>query len=93
MGIDGGDGDDTYIIDNNSFSIIDSGGNDTAQVSISFVKIPSSIENIVYTNGAVALPYWLDSLLDDEAASFSSFVNDTRIFYRVYPRNQRGWTG
>ena len=55
----GGYGDDTYIINSNTFYVYDIGGNDKAIVNIDFVKIPSSIENIVYATGVRALPYWI----------------------------------
>ena len=65
-----GYGDDTYIINSNTFYVYDIGGNDKAIVNIDFVKIPSSIENIVYATGVRALPYWISALLYDDAGHF-----------------------
>ncbi|MES2944571.1 MAG: M10 family metallopeptidase C-terminal domain-containing protein [Pseudomonadota bacterium] len=65
--LDGGGGNDTYVISGPDFDIVDSGGSDTAIVSVSFVKLPSTIENVTYAAGAQALPYWIDALLNDNA--------------------------
>jgi serralysin len=69
--LSGGNGDDTYIISDSEFYIYDTGGNDKAIVSVSFVKLPSFIEQVEYINGALPLPYWIDALLGD-------FGNGTR---------------
>ena len=53
----GGKGNDVYYVNHLFDFIYDPAGNDTAYVSVSFVKIPSSIENVIFTNGALALPY------------------------------------
>jgi serralysin len=60
--VNGGDGNDTYVIHNRNTFIEDSGGIDTALVSVSFAKIPGSIENVQYIDGALKLPNWLDAL-------------------------------
>lgn len=85
--LNGGDGDDTYYISNQHQYIYDSSGTDTAHVSASFVKIPSSIEKVVYTNGAQALPYWIDALLPDESAGlrFFDLLGTTKTFYYSFP--------
>ena len=51
--------------------IEDSAGSDTAYVSSDFTKIPGDIEQVVYTNGAQPLPYWVDALLPDQAAGLA----------------------
>jgi Ca2+-binding RTX toxin-like protein len=66
--LNGGDGNDSYIISSRKSYINDSNGNDSAIVSVNFVKIPSSIENVSYVDGALKLPNWLDALLDTEFA-------------------------
>lgn len=83
----GGAGNDTYIITDRSDYIYDSGGVDTALVSASFVKIPSNIENISYTNGAQPIPYWISALLPDDAngAIFSNYLGSAKTFYFAFP--------
>jgi Ca2+-binding RTX toxin-like protein len=83
----GGDGDDTYLIDNLSDYADDLGGNDQAIVSVSWAKIPSSIEKVTYTNGAIALPYWISALVADEASgnNFEKLLGDLNTFYYVFP--------
>jgi serralysin len=64
----GGDGDDVYFMDNFLDKIrFDSGGNDKAIVSASFVKVGSDIEQVVYEAGALPLPYWIDSITNGSA--------------------------
>jgi Ca2+-binding RTX toxin-like protein len=83
----GGDGNDTYYIDSTFDYIYDSSGTDTAYVSTSFVKIPSSIENVIYTNGAQALPYWISALLYDDTAGkrFTTLLGDSKTFGYNFP--------
>jgi len=83
----GGDGNDTYYIDSTFDYIYDSSGTDTAYVSTSFVKIPSSIENVIYTNDTQALPYWISALLPDEAAGkrFTTLLGDSKTFGYSFP--------
>ena len=83
--LDGGSGDDTYIIDSRTFHLSDSGGNDTAIVNVDYVKIPSYIENVIYSEGVKALPYWINSLLPDKAASYSSFLGNAKTFSFGFP--------
>ncbi len=65
----GGDGDDTYLVSGLDTAIDDSAGAaDRARVSASFVKIPSTVEQVDYLDGALPLPYWIAALLPDEAA-------------------------
>lgn len=84
----GGLGNDTYYVRNKQDFIQDTGGIDTAYVSASFVKIPSSIEKVIYTEGAQALPYWIDSLLPDEAAglNYKTLLQNTNIFNYSFPK-------
>jgi Ca2+-binding RTX toxin-like protein len=85
--LQGGNGNDVYYIDNLFDSIFDSGGNDTAYVSTSFVALPSSIENIIYTNGAVRLPYWIDALLPDYEEGYppAILLGPSRTFGYAFP--------
>ena len=81
----GGDGDDVYNISSRDFYIYDSSGRDTAIVSANFVKIPKSIETVFYINGAQALPYWIDALIFDDAASYRSLLGPSKTFKYTYP--------
>jgi Ca2+-binding RTX toxin-like protein len=62
--LNGGDGNDKYIVSNRTTFIDDSSGTDSAIVSANFIKIPPSIENVTYVDGALKLPNWLDATLD-----------------------------
>lgn len=82
----GGYGNDVYYIDNIFDSIFENGGNDTAYVSTSFINLPSSIENVVYTNGALALPYWIDALLGGNGAYHpASLLGSSKTFGYTFP--------
>ena len=81
----GGDGNDVYMIGSRDFYLFDSGGTDSAIVSTSFVKLPSSIESVTYTDGAQALPYWIDALLPGDAARFAMLLGPAKTMYFAYP--------
>ncbi len=83
----GGDGNDVYYISSDTTYIYDSAGTDTAYVSASFVKVPSSIENVIYTNGAQALPYWISALLPDKTAGkyYTTLLGDLKTFGYIFP--------
>ena len=81
----GGAGDDLYVMSNRDMFIYDTSGSDTSSVSASFVKIPSNIETVNYVNGAKPLPYWIDALIPDLAASFRSALGSSKTFNYVYP--------
>ena len=84
----GGLGNDTYYVRNQQDFIQDTGGIDTAYVSTSFVKIPSTIEKVIYTEGAQALPYWIDALLPDEAAGlyYKTLLQNSSVFNYSFPK-------
>lgn len=83
----GGNGDDTYYINSLTDHIYDTGGNDTAVVSVSFAKIPVEIETVTYINGALPLPYWIDSLVasDGNGGRYDSYLGENREFYYTFP--------
>ena len=83
----GGSGNDVYYISNTTTYIYDSDGTDTAYVSASFVKVPSTIENVIYTDGAQALPYWIDALLPNSTAglNFKNLLGGSQNIYYVFP--------
>ena len=82
----GGDGDDTYYIRNITDTIYDSSGTDTAYVSTSFVKIPSNIEKVMYSDGALALPYWIDALIYDSGSGnyFKKLLGESKTWYYCF---------
>ena len=63
----GGGGNDVYVVSSRQTHLSDSGGNDSATITVDFFKVPSFIENPTYGSGVQALPYWIASLLPDEA--------------------------
>ena len=100
----GGKGNDTYFINDAFDFIFDEDGIDTAYVNVNFLKIPSSIEKVIYTDGAQALPYWIDALLDDNAqgSNFQLLLGTTKTWNYSFPSTQpsydtdldnaKGWT-
>lgn len=100
----GGTGNDTYFINDAFDFIFDEDGIDTAYVNVNFLKIPSSIEKVIYTDGAQALPYWIDALLDDNAqgSNFQLLLGATKTWNYSFPSTQpsydtdldnaKGWT-
>ena len=100
----GGKGNDTYFINDAFDFIFDEDGIDTAYVNVNFLKIPSSIETVIYSDGAQALPYWIDALLDDNAqgSNFQLLLGTTKTWNYSFPSTQpsydtdldnaKGWT-
>ncbi len=85
--LSGYEGNDTYYVRDVYDYIYDSAGIDTAYVSASFVKIPSTIEKVIYTEGALELPYWISALLPDQASGkrFDSLLGDANAFQYAFP--------
>lgn len=83
----GGNGDDTYHIRGLNDHIWDVSGNDTAIVSVSFAKIPSSVENVQFVNDAKPLPYWIDTLLSDSSngSYYKTLLGQDKTFRYVFP--------
>jgi Ca2+-binding RTX toxin-like protein len=83
----GGYGDDIYRIGSATATVIDAGGFDTAIVSASFIKLPAGIEAVTYTDGAQALPYWIDALLPSEAAGahYQRLLQPGQTFFFAFP--------
>jgi serralysin len=83
----GGVGNDTYHVRSTTSYIYDSAGTDTAYVYASFVKIPSTIENVQYRDGALALPNWISALIPDTGAGrrFSELLGDAKTFFYTFP--------
>ena len=91
--LDGGEGDDTYRLGTTRFTLRDSGGTDTAVVSADFIKVPSFIEQVQYSTGTQALPYWISALLPDEAAGlgYLSDLDSSRTYYYSFPSVAPGY--
>ena len=83
--LQGGEGDDTYIINSTTFDLYDTGGNDTAIVNADFVRVSDEIENIKYAEGILPLPYWIASLIDDDAAKYKNLLGADQIFTYSFP--------
>ncbi|MDB2504995.1 hypothetical protein N9X92_04655, partial [Gammaproteobacteria bacterium] len=83
----GGAGDDTYYVTDLEDYIYDSSGSDTAIVSVSFAKIPTSIETVTYINGALALPYWISALVSDSGngSHYKNLLGATKTFSYSFP--------
>ena len=84
----GGSGNDTYIISSASSYIYDySGSSDSAEVYVSFVKIPSSVESVSYKNSAQALPYWIDCLVSDDVNGDygRTLLGSSKTFFYCFP--------
>jgi len=83
----GGLGNDTYyIVDSNDY-IYDSGGEDIAYVSTSFVRVSASIEKIIYIDGAVAFPYWINALLPSsiDATNLAQMLGASKTYNFSFP--------
>jgi Ca2+-binding RTX toxin-like protein len=87
--LEGDSGNDVYYVDNLYDFIYDTSGKDTVYVSTSFVKIPSSIETVIYINGAMALPYWIDALLPDDTAGldYKLLLGKTTVMQFAFPQS------
>ena len=83
----GGTGDDHYIINSSTFELLDSAGKDSAAVNIDYLKIPSTIEVVNYGINVRALPYWINALLFDDAARYSSLLGPEKTFYFGFPKS------
>ena len=83
----GKEGNDTYHITDLSDYVWDSSGIDTAIVSVSFAKIPTYIEKVEYTDGALPLPYWIDALLysASNGSNYLSLLGEEKTFRYIFP--------
>ena len=63
-------------------------GNDSAVVSVSYAKLPSTVEQVSYVAGALALPYWIDALLPDSASGlhFTGILGSGRTMHFAFPQ-------
>ena len=80
-------GNDQYIINSPTFYLLDSGGQDSATVNQNFLKIPSTIETVNYSTGNRPLPYWINALLFDDAASYTNLLGPEKTFYYGFPKS------
>ena len=90
----GSEGNDTYFIDHLEDFVSDFMGTDVAYVSVNFAKMTSSIEKVNYVNGALALPYWIDALLPNEANGlyFKSLLGSAKTFQYAFPSTLPSYT-
>ena len=51
------------------------------------MKIPSTIEVVNYGINVRALPYWINALLFDDAARYSSLLGPEKTFYFGFPKS------
>jgi len=101
--LSGGAGNDTYLIGNLHQFITDASGQDQAVVSVSFAKIPSTIEKVTYVQGALPLPYWIDALVSDSVNGLrtAQLLGPDKIYAYTFPsalpsyntssKNADGW--
>jgi Ca2+-binding RTX toxin-like protein len=85
--LQGGNGNDTYWIGGKHYLISEENeGTDTLKISTDFTKAQGFfVENIIYINDAKPLPYWIDAMLGDEAASFTPVFSNDKNFYFGFP--------
>ncbi len=81
----GGDGDDIYYIRDRVFSGYDSGGNDSAIISVNFAKLPENIEHRTWVGGAQALPYWIDALTFGHGQASAAAKLAVGVVYYGFP--------
>jgi Ca2+-binding RTX toxin-like protein len=82
----GGNGNDTYIVGAHYLIIEEGGTSDTLKINTDFIKASRiSIENIIYLDNALPLPYWIDALVADEGASFSTTYEPAKTAYFGFP--------
>jgi len=85
--LNGGDGNDLFKILNSQTRIFDSGGVDTAEISVDYYKVPSTVENVKYINGAKRLPYWIDGLVNNIATGGAQldYIAPNKTLYFHFP--------
>ena len=87
--LNGGNGNDTYIVGANYKIEGESPGygeNDILKISTDYTKAHrDGIETIIYLNNAKPLPYWIDAMLDDDAAYFATVLGQEKTFYYGFP--------
>jgi len=85
--LQGGTGNDTYLIHGKHYLISEeSQGTDTLKISTNFTKAQGFfVEDIIYVDNAKPLPYWIDAMLSDEAASFTPVFSNDKTFYFGFP--------
>ena len=83
--LSGGNGNDTYVINSRYFEIFDSAGEDQALINIDFARIPKEIEKISYAEGILPLPYWIGSIISDDAAAFTGYLGEEKTFTYSFP--------
>ena len=75
----GGTGNDTYFVTDLGDAVRDAGGDDTVVVSADGYRVPSSIEHVVWQDGAQELAYFVDALY--AGTHWSSFGTPVTLTY------------
>ena len=87
--LQGGTGKNTYSIQGKHYLILYSQaeqGTDTLKISTDFTKVQGPFfEKVIYVDNAKPLPYWIDAMLSDEAASFAPVFSNNKTFYFGFP--------
>ena len=86
--LSGGAGNDTYYVNNINDRVVDDGtmtNNDTIHVSVDDYKVPKDIENIIYDNGARALPYFIDTIITDKHWNNGGYGQHFTLTYSFMP--------
>ena len=80
----GGSGNDTYLIHSRNDYIYDSSGTDSGTIFVNFYKTNKEVENWSWAPGVEKLPYWIDSLIPDEAPGFLALLGESKVFYYCF---------
>jgi len=82
----GGAGDDHYVVTDQWDAIWDDSGTDSLHIEADFYKTPTTVETITYGEGIKPIPYWIDSLLDEDASTYRyHYLNNDKNFYYHFP--------
>lgn len=81
----GGSGDDYYVIRDSRDYVSDSSGIDSGTIYTNFYKATQDVEYWNWAFGVQKLPYWIDSMLPDDAARYGVLLGDSHTFFYSFP--------
>ena len=81
----GGAGNDNYLIRDLHADLYDSGGTDTGLIYVDFYKTNIAVESWGWASGVQRLPYWIDSLLSDDAPGYPGLLGSDKTIYYCFP--------